>query len=166
MLKPLAPQAEALSERMQLIQGVSHQMAPLLAAKPQPALVDVNSHCAKSACNLHIIVFVKDSSNTAKQLGWRIRETRLRKRLTLAQVAEKSGVHYTQISRVERGLFRFAAPNVRKICKVLGIGDTQIEAVDLEYLCERVCRTIKTPQSQLAMNAFLDAIELTGSSND
>lgn len=90
------------------------------------------------------------------ELGRRIRRAREDRRLTLAALAARTGVHHSQLSRFERGQFRLNGKNVRKICKELNIGPG---SVDVDYLCERVRTSIRTAKAARAMNAFLDAVD-------
>lgn len=55
------------------------------------------------------------------QLGARIRNARLRKRLTIEQVADHSGLSKGFLSRVEREVTSPSVATLMKICQVLGV---------------------------------------------
>ncbi|MCO4095335.1 MAG: helix-turn-helix transcriptional regulator [Acidovorax sp.] len=93
---------------------------------------------------------------TPAELGHRIRKAREARNLTLSELMRRTGVHHSQLSRIERGQFRLNGKNVRKICKALGIGPG---SVDIDFLCARVRLTIRTTKAERAMNAFLDAVD-------
>ena len=51
----------------------------------------------------------------------RLRETRLRLGLTIVELAKKSGVDPSAISRIERGLRKPKAETLRKLADALGV---------------------------------------------
>ena len=56
-----------------------------------------------------------------KTVGEIIREQRLSRGWTLKQLAEKSGVHYVQIARVETGVREVRVDTLLRICVGLGV---------------------------------------------
>ena len=56
-----------------------------------------------------------------EQLGFRIRELRLARGLTQADLAESCGLHRTFIGSVERGERNVAVLNLRRIAKTLRV---------------------------------------------
>lgn len=57
----------------------------------------------------------------AKAFGARIRAARLASDLRLDDLAELSGVHRSQISRIERGVALTLTPKARRLCECLGL---------------------------------------------
>lgn len=57
----------------------------------------------------------------AKALGARIRSARLRADMRLEDLSTLSGVHRSQISRIERGLALTLTTNARRLCACLDI---------------------------------------------
>ncbi|MBW2064879.1 MAG: cupin domain-containing protein [Deltaproteobacteria bacterium] len=55
-------------------------------------------------------------------IGSKIREHRLRQRLTLKELSRKSGVSIGLLSQIERGVSSSSINNIQKIVKALGIG--------------------------------------------
>ena len=54
-----------------------------------------------------------------EKLGKRIRKVRRDKKMTQEELAEKVGLHYTTISRIERGISNAPVQTIDKIAKVL-----------------------------------------------
>lgn len=55
-------------------------------------------------------------------IGTKIKEHRLRQRLTLKDLAQKSGVSIGLLSQIERGISSSSINNIQKIVRALGIG--------------------------------------------
>ncbi|MBW1999500.1 MAG: cupin domain-containing protein [Deltaproteobacteria bacterium] len=55
-------------------------------------------------------------------IGTKIKEHRLRQRLTLKELSKKSGVSIGLLSQIERGVSSSSISNIQKIVKALGIG--------------------------------------------
>ncbi len=51
----------------------------------------------------------------------RLRDTRQRNFLTQKELAQMSGVHFTSINKLERGVSKARASTVRKLAKALGV---------------------------------------------
>src|SRR5438874_11833350 len=61
------------------------------------------------------------SANGASALGTRIRAARLRRELSLAELAERAAVSRSLISQIERGVATPSLETVRKIASVLAV---------------------------------------------
>jgi transcriptional regulator with XRE-family HTH domain len=59
--------------------------------------------------------------NFLRELGYRIRERRLARKLTQAELGERCGLHRTFIGSVERGERNVSILNLRLIAKVLRV---------------------------------------------
>lgn len=86
----------------------------------------------------------------------RIKTARLSRGLTLTEVQAKTGVDYTQQSRIERGDFKRYGPNVQKLCRFLGVTPS---ATELERLRTRLEEAVSRSPSRRALEAVLDAID-------
>ena len=65
-------------------------------------------------------------------LGWRLRALRLRREMTLAELAKLSGLEIAYLRRLERGVLPYAKPNpetVERILDALGATPEEREAV-------------------------------------
>ena len=67
-----------------------------------------------------------DDIRFLRKLGNRVRERRLARGLTQAQLAEKCGLHRTFIGSVERGERNVSILNVRLIAEVLRIPPAEL----------------------------------------
>jgi len=56
-----------------------------------------------------------------EKLGKRVRKTRRDRKMTQEDLAEKVGLHYTTISRIERGISNPPVQTIDKISKALKI---------------------------------------------
>lgn len=56
-----------------------------------------------------------------KRFGNRVKELRLKKKLSQAALAERLGLHSTYISQVERGVRNMALKNIEKLAKALQV---------------------------------------------
>jgi transcriptional regulator with XRE-family HTH domain len=93
-----------------------------------------------------------------KVVGEQLRAERKRRSLTLEQLSVSVGVHYTQISRYERGKFsRASAENLQKLCTFLGV--PRKSGSELDALCRRLRETAHTAAQRQAVAALLDAID-------
>ena len=98
-----------------------------------------------------------------KMLGRRLKKARKARGLTLNELSERVQVHYTQISRIERGQASLVGKNMQKICKFLGISATSVNSPDaVKELPQKVEALIhKWPESASLLLSFVDAIEAT-----
>ena len=64
--------------------------------------------------NLHDTRFLRE-------LGYRLREQRVKRQLTQEELAEQCGLHRTFIGSVERGERNLSVLNLRRIAKVLRV---------------------------------------------
>ncbi len=56
-----------------------------------------------------------------KRFAKRVKEARLKKKLSQADLAAKLGLHPTYISQVERGVRNMALKNIEKVARALGV---------------------------------------------
>ena len=61
------------------------------------------------------------SKNILKKFGNRVREERIKQKLSQEELAEKTGVHRTYIGMVERAEKNITLQNIEKIAKALNI---------------------------------------------
>lgn len=94
-------------------------------------------------------------------LGRRIMEARRARGLTLEEMSRLVDVHYTQISRIERGQAALLSKNMQKICKFLDISETRImpagPPTDLPQRVEELIR--KWPGCETLLLSILDGVE-------
>ena len=64
--------------------------------------------------------------NTVKEFGQKVREIRLKKEMSQANVAKILGVHSTYISGIERGLRNPSLLTMEKIGKALGVSTSEL----------------------------------------
>lgn len=57
----------------------------------------------------------------AREFGIRLTQFRQRARLSIAEVAQRTGVHYTQISRYEKGQILPSLEPATRLAKVFGV---------------------------------------------
>ncbi len=94
-------------------------------------------------------------------LGRRIMKARKDRGFTLKQVGEQIGVHYTQISRIERGDTARLSKNVQKICKFLSVTvDVDLSVEPVASLSLRVERLVgEWPECEQLIRSILDGME-------
>jgi transcriptional regulator with XRE-family HTH domain len=97
----------------------------------------------------------------AVALGARIRHARKKLGLTLLNLTTRTGVSHSQISRIERGLFKGTSKNVQILCKSLNIEGTLISsAEEPQHLVLRLERLASSsPRWRNVIVAFADALE-------
>ena len=61
------------------------------------------------------------SKNTLKKFGKRVREERIKQKLSQEQLAEKADVHRTYIGMIERAEKNLTLKNIEKIAKALKV---------------------------------------------
>jgi len=102
-----------------------------------------------------------NSHSVATRLGAQVRASRLRRGLTLTSLGDAVGVHYSQISRLERGQVATLSPNVQKICKYLSIREPSAAGAraqqDLAARVEALRRSI--PEAGRVLEALINALE-------
>jgi transcriptional regulator with XRE-family HTH domain len=64
--------------------------------------------------------------HTVREIGQKIRTARLKAELTLSDLAEKTGLAESSLSRIERGYTAVSVTNLVQICEVLSIGLEQL----------------------------------------
>lgn len=97
----------------------------------------------------------------AVALGAQMRLARKNLALTLLNLTERTGVSHSQISRIERGLFKGASKNVQILCKFLNIEDASISnAEEPHHLALRLERLASSsPRWRTVVAAFAEALE-------
>lgn len=65
------------------------------------------------------------SSSAAEALGESLRRARERRKMSRLELANRTGVHRSQISRIERGRVLFVSHNVQKLCTHLRVRPDQ-----------------------------------------
>ena len=102
-----------------------------------------------------------ENSEEATVLGTRLRFARRNLNLTLTNLTEKTGVSHSQISRIERGLFKGPSKNVRILCNFLKIDDLGIRHADEpQFLALRLeLLASSSPKWRSVVAAFADALE-------
>ncbi|MGN2434294.1 helix-turn-helix domain-containing protein [Pseudomonas viridiflava] len=96
-----------------------------------------------------------------EQLGRQINTARKSRRISLKTLAKSTGVHYSQISRIERGEAVFISKNLRKVCEFLSISTSVVpKAVTAEDLKEKVQGLVNTwPQSEQLIWSILEGVQ-------
>lgn len=98
----------------------------------------------------------------ASELGKSIKAVRRRRGLTLKYLHESTGVHYTQISKMERGDCKLLSKNLLKICNFLHISSAAgIAPLRSESVVDQVQALIRSwPQSEGVIRHFLEGVEM------
>lgn len=101
------------------------------------------------------------SSEEAVALGARLREARVRQRLTQAQLAKNAGVERSQISKIEAGKARTLNQHVQDLCKHLHVAAYDSDdSGDNASLQHRLSALIEqAPHLVPAVTAVLGALE-------
>jgi transcriptional regulator with XRE-family HTH domain len=66
------------------------------------------------------------ADDTAKEIGARLRDYRLKSGLTQKALADKSDIKPNTIARLERGLHRASTPTIEKLARALGVRASDI----------------------------------------
>ena len=61
-----------------------------------------------------------------KRFGKRVKEARLKREMSQADVAARLGLHSTYISQVERGVRNVSIKNVEKLARALGVSPSAL----------------------------------------
>ncbi|MFK7703034.1 helix-turn-helix domain-containing protein [Pseudomonas caspiana] len=98
----------------------------------------------------------------ASDLGKRIKAVRKKKGFTLQYLHKSTGIHYTQISKMERGECKLLSKNLLKVCDFLHILHSPDSASSRsEGVVDRVQALIQSwPQSEGLIRHFLEGVEL------
>jgi transcriptional regulator with XRE-family HTH domain len=104
------------------------------------------------------------SISDAPALGSRIRRARETRGLSLIDIAAEVGVHHSQVSRIERGLFKRPAKNVQKLCKYLNVQPStpSLKRIPptLKLLQQRLAQSVAgSPHRAHLIEVFLDALD-------
>ena len=97
----------------------------------------------------------------AVALGARLRLARKKIGATVVELAERTGVSHSQISRIERGLFKGTSKNVHILCVFLAVDQTQASSTnDPQQLALRIERLAsRSTKWRNVVAAFLEALE-------
>jgi transcriptional regulator with XRE-family HTH domain len=66
------------------------------------------------------------SKTTLEKFGAKVREERLKLRLSQEQLASKAGVHRTYIGMIERAEKNITLENISKVAKALGLSISEL----------------------------------------
>lgn len=98
----------------------------------------------------------------AKLLGTQLRVARQSRSLSLQQVASQCGMHHSQLSRLERGLFKRMSKNVQFVCIYLHIKfhESMAASADVAQLHARLdALASRDPRSTEIVSALLDVLD-------
>lgn len=98
----------------------------------------------------------------AARIGSHVKAARVYSGRTLQETASLSGVTYTQLSRIERGVFKTYSRNVQKICTFLRIPDSgKITNAGLQVdIAGRAARVaLQSSKNQRVLEAVLTALD-------
>lgn len=100
-------------------------------------------------------------------LGTRLRSARKSAGMTITQLALLAKVSHSQISRIERGLFKAPSKNVQILCKKMKIDWKEpCSATSPLLLAQRLERMASlSPKWSEAIMSFVDAVEAAQSSD-
>lgn len=103
----------------------------------------------------------------AQVLGAQLRSARKSAGLTIAQLALHTKVNHSQISRIERGLFKGPSKNVQILCKKMKIDwKRRPSAMSPSLLAQRLERMASlSPKWSEAIRSFVEAVEAAQSSD-
>jgi len=95
-------------------------------------------------------------------LGEKIKTTRRAKGLTLQYLQDNTGVHYTQISKMERGECKLLSKNLLKVCDFLHISHSFNSVPSRsESAVDKVQALIQAwPESEGLIRHFVDGVEM------
>lgn len=97
-----------------------------------------------------------------KLIGAQIKAARKKQGLSLKELGEKVDVHFTQISRMERGAGVLLSKNLRKVCNYLRVPFTpEGGATSVDDLAQKVQDLVNTwPQSEMLVRSVVEALEV------
>lgn len=80
--------------------------------------------------------------------------------MTLVDTGVLCKMHYTQVSKIERGKFCFANSNVQSMCKLMKIDPDSSDGSSPEELHARLDRLIRDkPEAAVALRAVFEAFD-------
>lgn len=165
-LEPAAPQAKLVGEGVQFVQRIGNQVAPFTATPLDSLCINIDRHGARlEQKNVQIFCtqLAKNSIEmNASDLGRSIKAARRQRGFTLKYLQQSTGVHYTQISKMERGGCKLLSKNLLIICNFLHISYVQdSQPVSSESVVDRVQALIHSwPQSEGVIRHFLEGVEM------
>jgi len=113
-------------------------------------------------CKYFARVQQKESTEmNASELGKKIKAARRQKGFTLKYLQQRTGVHYTHISKMERGRCKLLSKNLLKVCNFLHIPQLPYdEPTQPQKVVEKVQALIRLwPQSEGLIRHFLEGVE-------
>lgn len=109
---------------------------------------------------MHIMAQRFNSKLDAQLLGRRLRAARKARGETLISLAVATGVHHSQISRIERGEVVTLNKNVQKICEFLNETDDPFLLAAAPTLGQRVDRLLlAAPENEEVLRVLVEALE-------
>ncbi|MCK9747116.1 helix-turn-helix domain-containing protein [Pseudomonas syringae pv. syringae] len=98
----------------------------------------------------------------ASELGKTIKTVRKQRGLTLACLHKSTGVHYTQISKMERGSCKLMSKNLQIVCNFLHISHRHDgKPACSDSVMDKVQVLIQSwPQSEGVIRHFLEGVEM------
>ena len=104
----------------------------------------------------------KIASEEAKRIGSRLRSAREASGMTLIETGKRCGMHYTQVSKIERGAFKRLNANVQSLCKIFKVVPGAADGTSSEELRVRLDALLRDkPSLAVALRALFDALEGT-----
>lgn len=104
----------------------------------------------------------KLDSKQAKALGAQLRLARQNRSLSIQDLAGKCGIHHSQLSRLERGLFKCMSGNVQIACAYLHIKphESMAASPDVAQLHARLdALASRDPRNTEIVSALLDVLD-------
>jgi len=97
-----------------------------------------------------------------KLIGAQIKAARKQQGLSLKDLSEKVDVHFTQISRMERGAGVRLSKNLRKVCNFLQVPlIPEGSPASVDDLAKKVQDLVNTwPQSEMLIRSVVEALEV------
>ncbi|PNQ92817.1 XRE family transcriptional regulator [Pseudomonas gingeri NCPPB 3146 = LMG 5327] len=141
-------------------------MVPFTTAPTDSFCINIDSHGArlgKKYVQISCTYLANYSIEmNASDLGKRIKAVRKQKGFTLQYLHQSTGIHYTQISKMERGECKLLSKNLLKVCDFLHILHSPDSAYSRsEGVVDRVQALIQSwPQSEGLIRHFLEGVEL------
>lgn len=104
----------------------------------------------------------KITPTDAAEIGARIRAARLRANISIVEVGKAAGVHHSQVSRYERGIFKTVSKNVQNLCALLQVKHPKllISGLPTKELKERFDAVLEAiPGAAVVFSRLFDVLE-------
>lgn len=80
--------------------------------------------------------------------------------MTIEQLGQKCGLHYTQVSKIERGLFKRLTDHVLNMCKLVDVRLDESNEANPSQLHARLDELIRgRPEMAFVIRAVFDAFD-------